>query len=339
MKVRVHKIASVTTKLGLEKEIELSSEIEARSGNVLVVRALQEKSIYDKIELDTGRMAKVGRDDVIAGALGSRHALRGFVGEVPETIRVGDRLSILNLGGVIGVCVSGNPDLGSPLPVEVIGMAVNGDGRPLNISQGAIPPRKDLDHPAPVILVAGTCMASGKTQAACEIIQKLNQNGRRLAAAKLTGVACMRDVLNMEDHGARAGFSFQDAGLASTVGVPDLADVAKGILTRAAKEGMDATVVELGDGIIGDYGVRDILRDEQFRGALKALVLCANDLVAAWGAVEWMRNEGLRIDVMCGPATDNDVGVRYISRELMVPAINARNDPHKLAELVEGLVF
>jgi hypothetical protein len=52
-----------------------------------------------------------------------------------------------------------------------------------------------------------------------------------------------------------------------------------------------------------------------------------------------MRKEGVRIDVMSGPATDNEVGVRYISRELMVPAINARNDPHKLAKLVEELVF
>ena len=218
MKIRVHKVASVTVNLGLDKELELTSEIEAKAGNVLVVKALQEKSVYDKIELDTGRMAKISKDDLIAGALGSRHALRGFVGEVPETIRVGDRLSILNLGGVVGVCISNHPDLGAPLPVEVLGMVVNGDGRPLNISHGAIPPTEELDHPSPVILVAGTCMASGKTQAACEIVQKLNQTGRRLAAAKLTGVACMRDVLNMEDHGARAGFSFQDAGLASTVG-------------------------------------------------------------------------------------------------------------------------
>jgi hypothetical protein len=339
MKIRVHKIASVTANLKLEKELTVTSEIESRSGNVLVVRALSEKSVYDKIELDSGRMAHISRDDLIAGALGTRHALRGFVGEVPESIRAGDRLQILNLGGVIGVCVSGHPELGPPLPVEVLGMAVNGGGRPLNIAEGAIQPSDTLDHPSPIVLVAGTCMASGKTRAACELIQKMNQEGQRLAGAKLTGVACLRDVLNMQDHGARAGFSFQDAGLASTVAVPDLARVAKGILNRASGEGLDATVVELGDGIIGDYGVRDILRDEEIRARIKALVLCANDLVAAWGAAEWMRREGLRIDVLSGPATDNDVGVRYISRELKIPAINARADATKLAEKISALVF
>ena len=149
----------------------------------------------------------------------------------------------------------------------------------------------------------------------------------------------MRDVLNMQDHGARAGFSFTDVGLPSTVGVPRLDRVAKAVLNRAAEEGLDGTVVELGDGIIGDYGVREILRDEQFRAAVKAVVLCATDLVAAWGAVEWCRREGIRIDVLSGPATDNDVGVRYVSRELKVPAINARNDPHRLAQTVGPLAF
>lgn len=339
MKIRVHKVASVTAPLGLPKELTLSSEIEVRPGNVVVVKALREKTVYDKLELDSGRMAHVSKDDIIAGALGSRRALKGFVGEVPETIRVGDRLSILNLGGVIGVCVSGNQDLGTPLAVEVLGMAVNGDGKPLNIADGALAPSDDYEPKSPLVVVAGTCMAAGKTQAACEIVQKLSQRGHRLAAVKLTGVACLRDVLNMEDHGARAGFSFQDAGLASTVGVEGINRVAKGILSHAAKQGLDATVVELGDGIIGEYGVRDILRDREFIEAARAIVLCANDLVGAWGAVEWMRREGIRIDIISGPATDNAVGTRYITRELKIPAINARTDGHKLAEEIERLVF
>ena len=339
MKIRVHKVASVTANLNLPKELTITSEIEVRPGNVLVVQALREKTVYDKVELDSGRMAHISKGDIIAGALGSRRALKGFVGEVPESIRVGDRLSILNLGGVIGVCVSGNQDLGTPLAVEVLGMAVNGGGKPLNIADGAIAPSDTYEPKTPLIMVAGTCMAAGKTQAACEITQQLTQRGRRLAAVKLTGVACLRDVLNMEDHGARAGFSFQDAGFASTVGVPGLNRVAKGILSRAANEGLDATVVELGDGIIGEYGVREILRDAEIMASVKALVLCANDLVGAWGAAEWMRKEGLTIDVFSGPATDNAVGTNYISRELKIPAINARTDAARLADLVEGMVF
>ncbi|MHC4924414.1 MAG: hypothetical protein ACYTG4_10115, partial [Planctomycetota bacterium] len=304
-------------------------------GNVVVVKALSEKSVYDKLELDTGRMAHISREDVIVGVLGRRRALKGFVGDLPESIEVGDRLQILNLGGVIGTCVSGNQDLGKPLEVEVLGMAVR-DGRPLNIAEGAVEPADALpENMPPVVLVEGTCMASGKTQAACEIVQKLNQRGKRIAALKATGVACQRDVLNMMDHGARWGLSFQDAGLPSTVDRDNLPAVIKGLMGRLAEANPDLIVVELGDGIIGSYGVGSLLADEEIRAAARVHVMCANDLVGAWGAHGWMKKNGLPITVFTGPTTDNSVGVEYIQRELGVDAANARTDGHRLADLVE----
>lgn len=340
MIIRADKVASSTLTLHLPKELEISDRIEVKAGNVIVVKALQEKSVYDTLELDTGRMAHISREDVLVGVLGRRRALKGFVGDLPETIAVGDRLHVLNLGGVIGVCVSGHKDFGSPLQVEVLGMAVR-DGKPLNIAEGAVPPRKTLadipDFP-PLVLVEGTCMAAGKTQAACVIVQQLNQRGWRVAAMKATGVACLRDLLNMIDHGARDGLSFQDAGLPSTVDTIDLPSVTKGLLAKLAEKKPDCIVVELGDGIIGGYGVQEILKDPEIVGLAKAHVMCANDLVAARGAVSVMKEFGIRIDVFAGPATDNLVGVEYIQRELKVPAANSRTDGHRLADIVEGLL-
>jgi len=92
VKAHVHKIASVTYRLELPHEIEISRMVEARSGNVLVVRALEEKRVYDVLELTTGRMAHISKGDVIAGALGSRAALRGFVGRVPAALKAGDTI-------------------------------------------------------------------------------------------------------------------------------------------------------------------------------------------------------------------------------------------------------
>jgi len=334
VKIRVHKVSSSAYRCGLEGEVEISSEIEAKQGNVIVVRALQEKSVYDKVELTTGRMAKISRDDVIAGALGSRRALKGFVGTVPKSIKVGDRLHILNLGGVIGRCTSRNLDLGEPLRVEVLGMATR-DGKPVSITQNAVPPAPSLVDGPPLVIVAGTCMAAGKTLAACEIIQKLTGRGLRLAGAKVSGVACLRDTLNMLDHGAVAALSFLDAGYASTVDVPDLPGVAKGLFAELATSKPDAIIVELGDGIIGGYGVRAVLQDVEVRALTRAWVMCANDLVAAWGAWRQMSELDLEVAVMAGAATDNEVGAEYITRELGVPAINARTDSHRLADLIE----
>ena len=158
---------------------------------------------------------------------------------------------------------------------------------------------------------------------------------------RMTGVAAQRDLLNMVDHGALASLSFLDCGLPSTAGVADVAPVAKGLLQAIRKESpdLDAIVVEMGDGIIGAYGVRSVLEDAQFRSLIRAHVLCANDLVAAWGGVQWLKQLGLGVDVIAGPATDNDVGIRYVTNELGIPAANARVEPDRFVDLVEQKAF
>lgn len=339
MKVFIDKVASCTFHAGIERETEITDELIPERGNVLVVRALQDKTVYDKVELTSGRMAKVGRGDVIAGVLGRRRALRGFVGEIPQQMRVGDRIDILNIGGVLGSVVSGNLDLGRPMKCEILGAAVDPEtGNVANIKHDVAPPPAELPD-VPLILVEGTCMNAGKTHAAATVIQKLTQRGYKLNGAKLTGVACLRDLLNMQDHGARRTRSFLDAGLPDTVGIPNIGEVARALLADLASDGPDAIVVELGDGIIGHYGVPEILQDEQIRARTKAHLMCATDLVAAWGAVETMRNWGLSIDVMAGPATDNEIGERYVLQELRTDAANARTNPNRLTDLIEAKVW
>jgi hypothetical protein len=339
LKVHCHKIASVTSRLGLGQEVEISRMIEPRMGTVLVVRALEEKRVYDVLELTSGRQAHISKGDVIAGALGARAALRGFVGRVPEKLSAGDRIHVLNLGGVLGECTSGTSEVGHPLLVEVLGMAVR-DGKPLNIKDNALPKADRLELKEPLIFVAGTCMNSGKTRAAVEIIFHLTQRGYRVGAAKLTGVACLKDTLNMVDHGAVEGLSFLDCGLPTTSDVPDLPSVAKGILNALALREVDVVVAEAGDGVIGHYGVRSLIEDSEIRAATRCTVVTANDLVAAWGAQRLLEDElGLKIGVMAGPATDNEVGVHYVEEQLKIPAANARTMGEKLADLVEQQTF
>ena len=341
MKVRPHKLTSIVTRLELGPEVNFSRRVESRSGQVLVVRALEEKRVYDQVELTTGRMAHVSKGDVLVGALGRRDALRGFVGRVPESIDAGDTIQLLNLGGVLGEAVSENRDVGHSLNVEVIGM-VTREGRGLNIADAALPePDPDARIP-PLIVVSGTCMNSGKTVAACEIIAGLTQRGYTVGGAKLTGVAAVRDPLNMLDHGAVAVLTFQDCGLPSTAGLEDVAPVAKRVLRsieREAGQELDVVVAEMGDGIIGQYGVDTILHDPEFKSWICAHVLTANDLVAAWGGVRWMQENDLTLDVIAGPATDNAVGMRYVRDELGVGASNARTMAADFVALVEEAAF
>jgi hypothetical protein len=333
MKIRLDKIGSSTARLNLPREVEITPHVEAKEGNVLAVRALMEKSVYDRLELTTGRMAKINKGDVMAGTLGYRRALKGFVGTIPDSIQAGDTIHVLNLGGVLGVCIGKNPDVGSPLEVEVLGSVLL-DGKPANISSNALAPREDLPECPPLVVVAGTCMSAGKTVAASELVKRFAQSGVRVAAAKLSGVAALKDTLDMEDHGAFATLSFLDCGLPSTARVKDLAPYARAILAELAARQPGVIVLELGDGILGDYHVGSFFEHEDLVRATKAVVMCANDLVAAWGAQKLMEQWKIPITVVSGPVTDNQTGTDYISRELKLPAANAKTDGGTLFGIV-----
>jgi hypothetical protein len=332
--VRVDKIASSTVNLGLTHELEITTRCEARAGNVVVVRTLTDNATYNTLELVTGRMAKINPGDIIAGVLGYRRALKGFIGDVPASIKAGDRLHLLNLGGLVGQCLGHHHSLNNAIEVEVIGMPVR-NGEIMNIQEGAIAPRATLERTAPLVLVAGTCMNSGKTYAVTEIIKHLARAGMRVSAAKLAGVACLRDTLNMQDHGAIKTLSFLDCGLPSTVGVTDLAPIAKGVIGKLAEDQPDCIVIELGDGLLGGYAVETIFKDQELMAATAALVFCASDFVGAWGGRELLAARDVKIDVVSGPVTDSQMGADYVRTELGIPAANAVNHGEQLANLIK----
>jgi hypothetical protein len=334
--IEADKIGSAVSPLDLKKTVAVVRGVhEPRAGDVVVVRALTDSATYNQLELPTGRLAKINPGDVMIGVLGRRRALKGFVGDVPEIVKAGDTLHLLNMGGVIGRCTGHHSSLSDAISVEVLGLACDESGRVLNIADSALPLRERLDQTAPIVLVAGTCMNSGKTYAATEIIKQATRKGLRVAAAKLSGVACLRDTLNMADHGAIATASFLDCGLPSTVGAADLAPVAKAVIHRLNESAPDLIVIELGDGILGGYSVDSVFQDQELKEATAALVFCASDYVGAWGGIELFRRRGLSIDVIAGSVTDSRMGQDYIESEFGVPAGNARRDGARLYELVE----
>jgi len=340
-KVRVDRVGSSTAHVRLSRELLLGPEIVAREGYLLAVRIGNDKAVYNQVEDPSGRFVRLRAGDVLVGALGRRRALRGYAGEVPTEIAPGDTINVLNMGGVLGRCTALNPDLGPPFEAEVLGAVLAfpkiGDrvGSPAHIRDGAIPPAASLGSEIPIVMVAGTCMDAGKTVAASEIVRGCARSGLRVGAVKLTGVALRRDALSMLDAGAVAALTFNDAGVVSTDDEAAL-PTAYGLLNEMARSHRpDVVVAELGDGILGEYGVGTLLADPALRGLGKVLVVCAPDQVAAWGAVRVLDERfGLRPTVISGPATDNEVGCRFIREQLELPACNARRGDGALAGAV-----
>ena len=339
--VVVDKLASVTQTCGLSHEVRIAADIPAEEGVVVVVEVLTNKTTYNTLELTSGRMAKVGKGDVVAGALGHRRALFGYSGHVPERLEPGDVIQLLNIGGVLGVCDSINPEKGRPFDCRVLGVALNFPYLGERIGVPARVGRKPLDAGAqldvrgvPVVAFAGTCMEAGKTAAACAVIGRMRHRGLTVDAFKATGVSLRRDILAMEDAGARRCAIFTDLGVVTTTRVNGPA-LTRTMLTELASGRPDALVFELGDGILGTYGVDAILECPDIRAALSAVILSANDPVAAWGGVKLLR-ERFEIEpcVVTGPATDNQVGIEIIAAQMGLPAINALSNGAALGDRV-----
>ena len=339
------KVASVAQHCNLGTGLRLSPEIPCEEGVLIAARVLNNKSRYNQLELTSGRMATVKQGDIVVGALGHRNALHGFAGRLPDNLRVGDIVQILNLGGVMGICESANPEVGVPFECEVLGAVL---ANPDVDEQKAVPARVGLHalnantpldvSGVPVVAVAGTCMDSGKTAASCAIISRLRHHGARVAACKATGVALRRDILAMEDAGAAITMIFSDFGVVATTAGNGPA-LTRALLSRLAESRPDVIVLELGDGLIGDYGVDAILSEKAVRKVLTAVVLCATDSVAAWGGDRILGERyGIRPVVITGPATDNVVGTRQVTAQTGVPAINALTDAAALGDLVATVV-
>ncbi len=343
--VVVDKIASVAQHNDLGHELRVSADIPCEEGVLVAVRVLNNKSRYNQLELTSGRMATVNQGDVVIGALGHRKALRGYSGSLPASLKKGDTIQLLNIGGVMGICDSANPDVGPPFDCEVLGAVLHfpylGEriGIPAKAGETSLDPNAVLQlSGVPVIALAGTCMDSGKTAAACAIVSRLRHKGFDIAACKATGVALRRDILAMEDAGASDSMIFSDLGVVATTGANGPA-LTRALLSGLAEKKPDVIVLELGDGLLGAYGVQAILSDDEVREALTAVVLCANDPVAAWGGARILRDEyGIEPAVVTGPATDNDVGIEQIADRCSLPAINALSNGVALGDMVAGLL-
>lgn len=346
-RVHIDKRGSVTAPLSIATEALLSDTIASREGDLVVARVTSRSQRYGMLEDVHGRPVELYEGDVVVGALGQRQALHGHGGVIPSSLAVGDTIHMLNLGGVMGICHTSNPRVGPPVSLEVLGALMafpvvdSRAGVPANLDMAPLaktPPLEmgQISKLPPLVVVSGTCMNAGKTVAACAIVRALKQARKQVRVAKFTGVAAKKDVMSMVDCGALGALTFVDVGLPSTTSTsaPKAALQLLRALSQEA-EPADAIVVELGDGLLGAYGVMEILTHPVFSQIPAVHVCCASDPVGAFGAAQLFSAKlGKRPDLFTGPVTDNTIGCEGIERGLEIPAVNALQDPQRFGQLV-----
>jgi hypothetical protein len=305
-------------------------------GDYVCVEMLPGSEATYLVEGTDGSDIEIHPGDRLIGALGDRAATLEAVGTWRA---VGDdlRMQALTAAGVLGVCTSASTTLSRPLvDVAYVGHAVR-DGRALNMKHFVTPaPAREIE--APVILIIGTSMNSGKTVAAVAMIRELAAMGRRTVGAKVTGVGRYRDILAMGAAGADAILDFVDTGLPSSLVPEDEYEADLRLLcAKIAAHEPDVVVIEAGASPLEPY--RGDVAMRVLRPKVTLTVLCASDPYAVWGLTHAF---DLRPDIVTGPCTSTEAGIALIDRMIGgVPALNMfdmRNGPQVARFLREHLM-
>ena len=284
-------------------------------GDYLVVEMLEDGPDSYTVETTDGSPVEMLPGDRLIGALGTRAATLEVVGDWRE---IGEDLEMqtLTAAGVLGVCTSAALQSAELANVRYVGHAFHGDQR--CTMKSFVEPTGAGSLKAPVILVIGTSMESGKTISAVAMIRELVAMGKTVAGAKVTGVGRFRDILAMEAAGASPVMDFVDVGLPSTVVPTDEYEASLKLLcSKLAETKPDVLIIEAGasplEPYCGDVAMK-VLNHQ-----VEAIVLCASDPYAVLGVTKAFERKP---DLVAGRATSTEAGIRLIEEMVGVPALN-----------------
>ncbi len=305
------------------------------TGDFVVGRITGERNRLYRCETKTGRMTDMVVGDLFVGALGKRAATLEGVGDWratgPEL-----RLEALTSAGLLGRSTWISPLFPNLMHMQYQGHVMR-DDRKVRMSDFVVPavPRA-LD--IPVILLIGTSMSSGKTTAGRVIIRALKYMGLNVAAAKLTGSARYRDILQFRDAGADYVVDFVDAGLPSTVCGEERYRAAFDLMiSKVAACDAQVLVAESGASPLEPYNGATVVRN--LADLTRFTVLCASDPHAVLG-VQTAFGPDLKADVVSGPAANTSAASDLVRQLCDLECLNLtdrRHYPELSRRLMEAL--
>ena len=318
--VNITKVPSIVRHMKLASPLDIEENISAFDGVVIIVRVLDTVGRNNRYELCDGRIGRLYKDDVLPVVLGPRRAPHRFSGDVPAIVGCGDVLELLCMSGVVGRLCGEDPTWGRPLLVQALG-SPSENRTPMTLRRSMVEMGQSTEDKAKIVAVVGTSMDSGKTTTACRIIRHFREGTRTVAAVKLAGVGSVQDLNELQDAGAEPVLSFADRGVVATCGVDkiDVEKAATQVLAMANAPKPDLIVAEFGGGLVDEYRVLDLLRLDGLREHVAAVVVCAGDLTGARGAKNVLKECGLEIAVVSGPAVNNMSCARFAEEILGTP--------------------
>lgn len=310
---------------------------EPKAGD-LVYGIIRRIGQHSSLENKHGRIHTIHDGKKAVFVFGNRYAPDYFEGVVPE--RMPETADLLARSGIIGIVRTKNAKIKDPTRVRVLGYVYDRSGNLVNTCAfPRIRPKQQLKKKrrSPMILVCGTSMNCGKSMAAAACCWALASLGHKVRAAKATGTASLKDILLMNDAGARSHADFSYLGHPSTylLSPEELLNVFNQLDLKYANNPGNFWVVEFADGIV-QRETALLLEHAEVTSRIYKLVLCASDAFGAIGALRVLKERfGLAPDAISGVCSSSPLHVRELSSFTDIPVFNSIEvDPLQLGAIL-----
>lgn len=293
---------------------------------------------HSSLENQQGRIHVIHNGTKAVFVFGNRYAPDYYEGFIPEK-NLTD-VDLLARSGMIGTVKVKSSATKDPTKVKLLGYVVDKDGEVINTkNQPLIEPRTQVKKfpRARLLLVCGTAMNSGKSQAAVALIWALKSQGHTVKACKVTGTAGLKDILNMNDAGAGAYADFCHFGHPSTylLSEEELLSIFNRLDLKFANNPKNFWVVEFADGILQRETMM-LLSHPEVQKRIHKLVFCAQDAFGAIGGLHILKDKyNLVPDAISGVLSSSPLHVRELQSQTDIPIYNSIDvDTERLVEII-----
>ncbi|MFH1849853.1 MAG: hypothetical protein ABH879_06740 [archaeon] len=281
-----------------------------------------------QLENKQGRIHNIQHGSKAVFVFGNRYAPDFYEGLMPK--KPVHEVDLLARSGLVGIVISKSSLVIDPTRVELLGYVCDHSGAVINtLDLSLIHPKTTVKRfpRAKMILVCGTSMNSGKSKAATACVWALASIGFRVRGSKITGTASLKDILMMNDAGARPIADFTYLGFPSTY-LADEADLLKIFNTldlKYANNPKNFWIVEIADGL-NQRETAFLLKAREIRERIHKFVFCARDALGAIGGLAVLRDEfGLVPDAISGTCSSSPLHVKEIQQHTQIPVFDSLN--------------
>jgi hypothetical protein len=296
----------------------LSGALRPRSGD-LVLATVERLGHHSRVELPSGRKARLMLGDEIIVAYADRYAPDQFEATMPRHLGVTE---LVASGGIASDVISKSTAVRSATRIRPVGLLGDDDGRPLNLADFALRPVEPVVDRPPVIAVVGTSMNSGKTTTITHLVQGLHLAGKRPGVTKVTGTGSGNDFWVQVDAGAHRMLDFTDAGFASTYRIPmaHIERIFVELVDHLATSDCGAILVEVADGIY-QQETAQLIDSPVFRAVVDGVIFAAGEAMGAAKGVDHLRAMGLPVMAVSGRLTSSPLATREAALATGLPAL------------------